>query len=103
MRQDDLQYRELLWVFCLALRNGRDVGVPEKIFRAIAKDMHAPFTDGEVREMILYLGGLEFCEVKTLPNDTLWALRTTRLTDLVKYNMDAPESIARPPQDWGLI
>jgi hypothetical protein len=77
--QDDLQKRELRWTFCLALRNGRDIGVPEKVFRAIARDMRAGLSDNEVREIILYLSHGGYCQIETLPDESLAAIRTNKL------------------------
>ncbi|WP_019500847.1 hypothetical protein [Pseudanabaena sp. PCC 6802] len=100
---DDIRKRELRWTFCLALRNGRDIGVSEKVFRAIARDMKSGLSDNEVREMVQYLASAGYCTLETLIDESVLAVRTNKLTDLVEYNCEAPPSIARPAKNWGLV
>jgi hypothetical protein len=97
---DDLLLRDVRWTFCLAISKWREVGANGRSLRQIADGMRYPITDTQIREIILYLTDLGYCTFEELPDGSYRAIRTHKLTDLVEYNTDTPQSIARPAKQW---
>lgn len=93
--------RDARWTFCIALYNWRDQGATESSFKAIAQSMRFNLSDSDVREQIRYLEQLGYCTVEVIEIDkSLFATRTSKLSDLVEFNAACPDSIARPEKKW---